>query len=169
MANTTGICEKICCPNGFYFGDPCYALDEKLYEAWIEWGRERERTEGRWCNDGKFVHEGKEIMVVDSTAYGDGCYHGRHMLYGVDAGCLALIPLEFCNREGFEMLGLVVRDFSGVALFESDGGSGSFYVEWFYNERGWETEIVRTGESEEDSEDEDPYEYDSVYGRDANR
>lgn len=169
MANTTGICEKIYCANGFYFGDPCYALDEKLYEAWIEWGRERERTEGRWCNDGKFVYEGKEIMCVDSTAYGDGYYEGVHMNYGVDAGCLALIPLEFCNREGFEMLGLVVRDFSGTALFESDGDSGSFYVEWFYNERGWESENVKTGESVEDSEDEDPYEYDSVYGRDANR
>lgn len=169
MANTTGICEKIYCPNGFYFGDPCYALDEKLYEAWIEWGRERERTEGRWCNDGKFVHEGKEIMCVDSTAYGDGYYEGVHMNYGVDAGCLALIPLEFCNREGFESLGLVVRDFSGVAIFYSDGDSGSFGIEW-----GKCLECVETGETEEDPEDEepedeDPYEYDSVYGRDANR
>jgi hypothetical protein len=165
MANTTGICEKIHCPNGFYFGDQCYALDEKLYEAWIEWGRERERTEGRWCNDGKFCHEGKEIMCVDSTAYGDGCYHGLHMVYGVDAGCLALIPLEFCNREGFETLGLVVRDFSGVATFETNGDCGSFYIEW----GPVDCESVETGESEEEPEDEDPYEDDSVYGRDDNR
>jgi hypothetical protein len=164
MANTTGIFEKIYCRSGFYFGDPCYALDEKLYEAWIEWGRERERTEGRWCNDGKFCHEGKEIMCVDSTAYGDGYYEGIHMNYGVDAGCLALIPLEFCNREGFETLGLVVMDFSGVATFETDGDCGSFYIEWL-----GDFESVKTSESEEDSEDDDNYEYDPVYGRDANR
>ena len=74
MANTSGICETINCPNGFYFGDPCYALREDLYNEWIEWGEEREKKEGRFCNDGKFVHDGKEIMLVDSTANGDALF-----------------------------------------------------------------------------------------------
>ena len=33
MANTSGINETIKCPNGFYFGDPCYALKEDLYNT----------------------------------------------------------------------------------------------------------------------------------------
>ena len=31
MANTTGINETINCKQGFYFGDPCYALKDDLY------------------------------------------------------------------------------------------------------------------------------------------
>ena len=50
MANTSGIKEMIVCRNGFYFGDPCYALDEKLYNEWLAWGDEREKKEGRWCD-----------------------------------------------------------------------------------------------------------------------
>lgn len=145
MANTFGISEKIYCQNGFYFGDPCYALDEALYHKWIEWGTEREKRDGRWCNDGKFCDDGREIMVVDSTAYGDGCYQGKHCVYGVDAGCLAVIPLEYCNRNGFEELGLVVKDFSGNVYFDTDGDSGQFNVEW-----GPDSEQVETGETEED-------------------
>lgn len=148
MANTTGIREQIYCPNGFYFGDPCYALDEKLYEAWIEWGRERERTEGRWCNDGKFCYDGKEIMVVDSTAYGDGCYPGRKQSYGVDAGCLAVIPLEYCTREGFEELGYVDSDYSNKIILETDD-EGKFRLA---GPIGTIEEVV-TGETEEYEDD----------------
>lgn len=157
MANTTGINEKIYCPNGFYFGDPCYALNERLYDAWLEWGREREKTEGRWCNDGKFVHEGKEIMVVDSTAYGDGFYRGKLFAYGVDAGCLALIPLEYCTRDGFDVLGLVVRDYSGPVQFKTEGDTGLFLLDWGkgVNEK---YEEVATGDYEENEEREEEWE-----------
>lgn len=154
MANTTGICETIDCPKGFYFGDPCYALDERLYDAWLEWGREREKTEGRWCNDGKFVHEGKEIMVVDSTAFGDGCYLGKEREYGVDAGCLAVIPLEYCTKEGFENLGLVIKEFNGAVSLETDGEAGSFHVEWGAGYEEVETSEYEGLWDEEDYEEE---------------
>jgi len=157
MANTTGINESIACPNGFYFGDPCYALDEKLYSAWIEWGREREKTEGRWCNDGKFFHDGKEIMVVDSTAYGDGFYRGKLMSYGVDAGCLAAIPLEYCTKEGFEELGLVVRDYSGPVQFKTEGDTGLFLLD-LGKDVNKKYEEVATGEDEDDEESEEEWE-----------
>lgn len=146
MANTSGINESINCPNGFYFGDPCYALKEDLYDEWLNWGDEREKKEGRWCNNGKFVHEGKEIMLVDSTAYGDGCYSGIHTNYGVDAGCLAVIPLEFCDesknfRDG---LGWVCCESGTVTVKTYDTGMFRVYV----NDEL--VEDVETGEEEEE-------------------
>lgn len=153
MANTSGINETINCPNGFYFGDPCYALREDLYDEWINWGEEREKKEGRWCNDGKFVHDGKEIMLVDSTAYGDGCYQGTRLLpYGVDAGCLAVIPLEFCDetKDSFADGGWINRDYCGtVKLMTEDDGSFTLIDE----KTRLQLEHVETGEEEEEEED----------------
>jgi len=151
MANTSGIKEMIVCRNGFYFGDPCYALDEKLYNEWLAWGDEREKKEGRWCNDGKFVHDGMDIMVVDSTAYGDGCYGGIHTNYGVDAGCLAVIPLEFCDesknfRDG---MGWVCGESGTVTVKTDDTGRFRVYV------KGKLIEDVETGDIEEEEEEYD--------------
>lgn len=163
MANTSGINESINCPNGFYFGDPCYALKEDLYNKWIEWGEEREKTEGHFCNDGKFVYEGKEIMLVDSTAYGDGCYQGtRLMPYGVDAGCLAVIPLEFCDetKDSFADGGWINRDYCGtVKLMTEDDGSFTLIDE----KTRLQLEHVETGEEEEEEvEEENPWWNDSM-------
>lgn len=154
MANTSGINETIKCPNGFYFGDPCYALREDLYQEWINWGEEREKKEGRWCNDGKFVHDGKEIMLVDSTAYGDGCYGGNHASYGVDAGCLAVIPLEFCDEDkNFrDDMGWVCEDAHKVNLVTDDTGTFRVYVDDEYMDE----EVVETGDDGEE-EEEDNY------------
>lgn len=154
MANTSGINETINCPNGFYFGDPCYALREDLYQEWINWGDEREKKEGHWCNDGKFVHDGKEIMLVDSTAYGDGCYGGNHASYGVDAGCLAVIPLEFCDEsKNFrDDMGWVCEEPHEVKLVTDDTGTFRVYVDDDNIMVG--EEIVETGdEGEEEEED----------------
>ena len=151
MANTSGIDETIKCPNGFYFGDPCYALREDLYREWINWGNEREKKEGRWCNDGKFVFEGKEIMVVDSTAYGDGGYPGTRMTYGVDAGCLAVIPLEYCDETNPSIDdGWINRKYSGTVRLETDGDTGSFSLS--DAKTGVTLESVETGEEEEEDE-----------------
>lgn len=162
MANTSGINETIKCPNGFYFGDPCYALKEDLYNEWIAWGDEREKKEGRWCNDGKFVHDGKEIMLVDSTAYGDGCYGGNHASYGVDAGCLAVIPLEFCDEEkNFrDDMGWVCEEAHKVKLLTEDDGSFTLIDE----KTRLRLEHVETGEEEEEEdwpEELEGYEQDS--------
>lgn len=157
MANTSGIKETIKCPNGFYFGDPCYALREDLYDKWIEWGEEREKTEGRFCNDGKFVYKGKEIMVVDSTAYGDGCYGGIRTNYGVDAGCLAVIPLEFCDgtKDSFADGGWINRDYRGTVKLIT-GDDGSFML---IDNKGLQLEYVETGYDEEEEEDEETREF----------
>lgn len=154
MANTSGINETINCPNGFYFGDPYYALREDLYQEWINWGDKREKKEGRWCNDGKFVFDGEEIMLVDSTAYGDGCYGGNHASYGVDAGCLAVIPLEFCDEsKNFrDDMGWVCEEPHEVKLVTDDTGTFRVYVDDDNIMVG--EEIVETGdEGEEEEED----------------
>lgn len=157
MANTSGIKEMIVCRNGFYFGDPCYALSEDLYNEWIAWGDEREKKEGRWCNDGKFVHDGMDIMVVDSTAYGDGCYGGIHTNYGVDAGCLAVIPLEFCDpSKSFMDDGWVCRESGTVTVKTDDTGRFRVYV------KGELIEDVETGDIEEEEEEENPWWSDSL-------
>lgn len=151
MANTSGIDETINCKGGFYFGDPCYALRDDLYNEWINWGEEREKTEGRWCNDGKFVFNGKEIMLVDSTAYGDGCYQGNSMCYGVDAGCLAVIPLEYCDTTK-NMDGLVIKDYSGLVTLITDADTGRFVLTW-----DGKAESVETGDTEEEEDEDIPW------------
>ena len=155
MANTKGITETISCKKGFYFGDPCYALKEELYDEWLNWGDENEKMNGRWDNNGKFVHNGKDIMVVDSTAYGDGCYQGtRLMPYGVDAGCLAVIPLEFCDetKDSFNDGGWVNRDYCGTVKLIT-GEDGSFTL--IDNKTRLQLEYVETGYEEEEEEEED--------------
>ena len=72
--------------NKFYFGDPCYVLDETLYDAWCKINIEN--------SNGLIKIDGKEIMEVYDTMYGDGCYDGL----GVDSGTLAIIPVEFCTE-----------------------------------------------------------------------
>lgn len=154
MANTKGIKETIKCPNGFYFGDPCYALKDELYDKWLDWGRENEKKTGRYDNDGKFVSEKQDIMIVDSTAYGDGCYGGIKMCYGVDAGCLSVIPLEFCDEsKNFSELGYVNREFKGSVTLETDGNDGSFHL--CDTMADSTIEYVETGDSDDEENEDD--------------
>jgi len=153
MANTKGIKETIKCPNGFYFGDPCYALKDELYDKWLDWGSENEKKTGRYDNDGKFVFNKQDIMIVDSTAYGDGCYDGRNASYGVDAGCLSVIPLEFCDEsKDFSELGWVNREFNGSVTLETDN-DGSFRLRDALTD--FTLEYVETGDSDDESEEDD--------------
>lgn len=93
-------------------------------------------------------------MVVDSTAYGDGCYGGREANYGVDAGCLSVIPLEFCDEsKNFSELGYVNRKFKGSVTLETDGNDGSFRLR--DASTGFTIEYVETGDSTDESEEDD--------------
>lgn len=79
--------------NKFFFGDPCYALKDIYYKHWIDWGMDREAKDGTYCNDGTLVVDGKNIMSVCATKYGDGLYDG----IAVDSGSIALIPWEYVD------------------------------------------------------------------------
>lgn len=96
-------------------------------------------------------------MLVDSTAYGDGCYGGNHASYGVDAGCLAVIPLEFCDetKDSFADGGWINRDYCGtVKLMTEDDGSFTLIDE----KTRLQLEHVETGEEEEEAEEDWPEE-----------
>lgn len=77
---------------GFYIGDICYALDDKLYHG--EWG------ERHGYEDGIFAAPGTDlIFAVASTAYGDGEYYGNDgSVFPVDAGNIGAVPLELVKE-----------------------------------------------------------------------
>ena len=100
---------------GFYIGDPCYALADNVYDGvWGEHGYE----------DGK-ITVGEHAFVVAGTAYGDGCYYDQHYnSYGVDSGTIALIPLELVVKrtcEELSELGRIIKE-SGEAEFTAQNG-----------------------------------------------
>jgi hypothetical protein len=83
-------------PAGDYvISDPCYVLDDADYDRLL--------TDTDYFNvdsgGGVFKDSVTGLsFAVFSTAYGDGCYldnYGRR--YGVDAGCIACIPLEMLD------------------------------------------------------------------------
>ncbi len=79
---------------GFYIGDICYALNEKVYHE--VWG-------GSDYEDGVYTEpETGKRFAVAGTAHRGGGYKdnkGRH--YCVDAGNIGIVPKELCeNTEG---------------------------------------------------------------------
>lgn len=126
--NTDGIDTVVTSKkNKFYIGDPCYALKDEYYD-------------GLWADEGypngKLVSKdtGATVMVVDSTAHGDGWYPGFTETgciggFGVDAGCLSLIPWEFCNPRSKSIdLGHIITVQPGTAVrmktYSADAGRG---------------------------------------------
>jgi hypothetical protein len=99
-------------PKGFYIGDPCYILPDVIYQG--IWENEYSFFDGAiYYNDKQNPSDpnnGKLIMVVASTAYGDGCYLATGTKYEnsrvgfpesfnvpVDAGVIAIVNLEFAK------------------------------------------------------------------------
>ena len=73
---------------GFYIGDICYVLDDRLYYG--VWGDQNEFADGTFRDP----DTGLEVAVA-GTAYGDGCYLGSDGAeFPVDAGVIGLVPLE---------------------------------------------------------------------------
>ena len=88
---------------GFVISDPCYVLSKSVYvDFWIE---------QKHSADGVFDYEGSSFAVA-GTAYGDGVYYDNHVhKYPVDAGVIALIPLELVSDEkGIELGEFVINE-----------------------------------------------------------
>ena len=101
---------------GFVVCDPCYVLSDNVYRGfWIE---------QKHSADGVFDYEGFSFAVA-GTAYGDGVYYDNHInKYPVDAGVIALIPLELVSDEKGIELGEFVINELGLnlgAVFEIPG------------------------------------------------
>lgn len=100
---------------GFYVGDICYALSDKMYQE--EWGGKHHFQEG--CFE---VMDSGLSFAVGYTAYGDGCYaDNKGHKYPVDAGCIGVVPLELVAKESANELGLVSRIPGKACYYITDG------------------------------------------------
>ena len=146
---------------GVYVGDPCYILNEDFYREF--WGKEND------YEDGALSKNGRPVMIVHGTAYGDGLYDGNIHDYAkenhfgfrfpVDAGVLAVVNLEFADPEKVKEireheLGIIFDvPCDTLELSESDGDF-NFHVSC--NGKPCCNVYIETG-SVEDEEEEDLY------------
>lgn len=89
---------------GFYVGDPCYALNDKVYETII--------MDIAKCQDGIYTEPATGYSVAFAgTAYGDGTYEDAYSFrtFDVDAGIIGVVPGE------------LVEDTDGGHYFEGAG------------------------------------------------
>lgn len=122
---------------GVYIGDPCYILPGDFYDEF--WGKQNN------FEDGAFEKNGRPVMIVCGTAYGDGCYDGEiheretdsiiGYNFPVDAGCLAIVNLEFADPEKVaemrgnpDALGVVIEKPCTGMLLDYDDGEFRFYT-----------------------------------------
>lgn len=148
---------------GVYVGDPCYILNDEFYQGF--WGKEND------FKDGELSKDGRPVMIVQGTAYGDGCYDGNineysaseHRLHDfpVDAGVLAVVNLEFADPEKIKEveesdLGVIFRTPCDTIILNEDGGEFDFFVsandDFLYN-----IHIDTCGEYPEEEEEESWY------------
>lgn len=73
----------------YYFGDPCYILTDAAYKECLDMNG----------MDGCHMDKCGRMYVTYNTLWGDGSYYGLHGEYGVDSGCLALIPMSMANPD----------------------------------------------------------------------
>ena len=76
----------------YWVGDPCYVVPDDIYQG--IWGDEYKFKDGTIdCGNGL-------SFQVHGTAWGDGEYKGSNgFIYGVDAGVLAIVPMELATKE----------------------------------------------------------------------
>ena len=124
---------------GFYVGDICYVLADKLYHG--VWGK-------NGYKDGEYIDPETGLkFAVAGTAYGDGEYEGSDgVFYGVDAGVIGIVPLELVEKvRGLENGS--VHESAGEAEMEAEDGVFKFT---FPN--GKEI-VILTGDMDEDDGD----------------
>lgn len=139
---------KITLPAGQYWiGDPCYVLHGEWSEICNDFFFANRTDHG--CSEGEFTMKNGGKIFIGNTAYGDGYYadnFGNH--YGVDAGCIGIIPLECIDQTDKQndiRLG-TVHFFSEDFEVSCDGGV--FKFDMF---------LIDTADSEEEEEEEEEW------------
>ena len=135
---------KINVKNGFYIGDLCYALNEKVYDE--VWGGNNNYEDGQYTDP-----ETKAEFAMVGTTYGDGEYGSSEggLTFPVDAGIIGIADLAICD--GDTSLGKVVPDYSGIVFIDYD--DGIITVSWGSGENYKEINIY-TGYDDEEEYDE---------------
>ena len=136
---------KINVKNGFYIGDLCYALNEKIYDE--VWG-------GNNYEDGQYADpETKAEFAMVGTAYGDGEYESNEegLSFPVDAGIIGITDLSICDKD--TSFGKVVPDYSGIVYIEYN--DGTITVSWGDDANHKEINIYTSYEEDDYGEDEE--------------
>ena len=138
---------------GFAIADPCYVLSDNVYYDF--WGKKKKFA------DGVFDYEGSSFAIA-GTAYGDGVYYDNHdHEYPVDAGVIALIPLELVSDKSGLNSGAVIQ-IPGKAEFVCEDG---VFDITFSN--GYSIHInTKLEDSDCDSDADDDEEYGEYIGED---
>ncbi len=129
-------------PGTYFIGDPCYALRDDLYE---KWGIENEYADGNY-----------NYFAVGSTAYGDGVYDDIYSGkgYGVDAGILGVVNMDYANpnaneNDNLNELGTIITVKKSL-IFEYDKDSCTFKYQYDDNNN---IEIHTVEDDDEDEND----------------
>lgn len=132
-------------PGTYFIGDPCYALRDDLYE---KWGNENNYADGNY-----------DYFAVGSTAYGDGIYDDVYSGkgYGVDAGILGVVNMDYANPNANENdtlneLGTIITVEKSL-IFEYDKDSCTFKYQYDDNNNI----EIHTVEDDNDDEDENDW------------
>ena len=82
----------------YLIADPCYVLDNEKYDRLL--GETDYFMMNSVDRGGVMIDkESGKYFAVFSTKYGDGLYRdGKGFKYGVDAGCIACIPVDICKE-----------------------------------------------------------------------
>ena len=105
-------------PGSYYIGDPSYVLKKGLPDENDVWYKMCDYNEYNETIDGEVF-----TAVISDTSYGDGVYEGSNDIeYGVDSGCLGVVPVELCGKEAMETYEEFIDDFpQGLTFFAEDG------------------------------------------------
>ena len=83
-------------PKGeYYFGDPCYAMNDADWTTVCE-------VMARIPDIGGPVRVGESVVCIFSTAHGDGVYQSRgagSYEIGVDSGTIGIVPWALVNAD----------------------------------------------------------------------
>ena len=115
---------RISTDKGYYIGDPCYILDDFIYDS--VWGDEFSYASGRVFKDGVID------MFVFPTEVGDGDFplydeSGEKKEFicdlAVDSGTIAVIPLEYLDTSRFNSnLSFMMRGDGYLEFGDEDDG-----------------------------------------------
>lgn len=132
IVNTRGCVASIySSKNKFWIGDPGYVVDT---ECWKEWG---ESTD--WSGSGAAIVHNHAVMLIDSTAHGDGVYSGDYdgdeLTLPVDSGCLGVVPAELVALVDDDDHGEYISVLPGTPMKMYSYGDfdlhpGQFLFEW---------------------------------------
>lgn len=110
-------------PGLYFIGDPCYVIDESLWDEFCNVLDKIEKENGYL---GGIVEFKGARLFVATTMYGDGSYIEEHTnkTIGVDSGLIGAIPLDkgiTHDAVDIESLGIVTEFKTDFECYEEDG------------------------------------------------